>query len=370
MKYFTSTSILFFILFFTGCSPKYHGFNNSKAVTTKMEFKDLNSFLEDDLEKALIIFQKACKRSSKKKIFKNVCKKSFETKDAKEFFTKNFTPYKLLNKDKKDEGVITGYYEPLLYGSYKKSEKYPYPVYGVPKDLLIVKLSKFSKKFKNQKIKGMIKNNEFVPYNTRAEINKRDDIKNILCYVNSKENLFFLQIQGSGRVQLDSGELINLSYANQNGRKYKSVGKYMISKGYIGNGIDASMQGMKKWFRANPSLTDKTLNHNESFVFFAKSKKAATGSLGVELVGKRNIAVDTSYIPLGMPVFIQTRNPITKERINKIMVAADTGGAIKGDIRADFFYGFGQEAEDLAGRMKEKGKLIMLVPNNLSSKEL
>ena len=156
---------------------------------------------------------------------------------------------------------------------------------------------------------------------------------------------------------------MNISYANQNGRKYKSVGKFMIKKGYIGNGIDASMQGMKKWFEKNPDLTDITLNHNQSFIFFAKAKRGATGSLGVELVAQRNLAVDRKYIPLGMPVFIQTKNPINKTKVNQVMIAADTGGAIKGDIRADFFYGFGPIAEAHAGRMKEKGKLILLIPN-------
>ena len=185
----------------------------------------------------------------------------------------------------------------------------------------------------------------------------------MILYVDNKVDLFFLHIQGSGKVELRDGSYVNISYANQNGRKYKSVGRYMIKKGYIGNGIDASMQGMKKWFVNNPDLTDITLNHNQSFIFFAKAKRGATGSLGVELVAERNLAVDRKYIPLGMPVFIQTKNPLSKSKVNQVMIAADTGGAIKGDIRADFFYGFGPIAEAHAGRMKEKGKLILLIPN-------
>lgn len=370
MKIFLQLLFLVSILFMSGCSPKYHSFKNSNAIILKQEFKDLDSFLNDDLNYALEVFQKDCKKSSKNSMFKKVCEKAQIATNGEKFFIQNFTPYKLLSKNEKDEGTITGYYEPLLQGSLTKSKKYPYPVYGIPKDMITIKLNSVYPELKRYRLRGKLKKQTLVPYDTRAQINKRTDIKNIICYVDDKVDLFFLQIQGSGKVRLDSGKLLNLSYSSQNGRKYNSVGKIMIKKGYIGNGIDASMQGMKKWFKDNPSKVDELLNHNKSYVFFAKSKYAATGALGTQLVGARNIAVDKRYIPLGMPVFIQTKNPLTKSKINRIVVAADVGGAIKGDIRADFFYGFGQKAEDLAGRMKEKGKLIMLVPNDVKVKEI
>ena len=138
----------------------------------------------------------------------------------------------------------------------------------------------------------------------------------------------------------------------------------MINMGYI-TPDQGSLQGIKKWFEQNPEKIDEVLNINESYVFFHESKKSATGALGVELTAQRNLAVDRKYIPLGMPVFIQTSNPLNKEEINQLMVAADVGGAIKGEIRADFFWGNSKLAEETAGKMKQKGVLYMLLPNNI-----
>ena len=128
---------------------------------------------------------------------------------------------------------------------------------------------------------------------------------------------------------------------------------------------DISLQTIKQWLEANPDKIDEILNLNDSYVFFHKSKKGATGSLGVPLVAFRNLAVDRNYIPLGYPVFIDTTNPINNKKIQNLTIAADTGGAIKGDIRADFFFGFGEEAKQLAGNMKQKGKLYILLPNGI-----
>ena len=302
---------ILFLFILTGCGPKFEKVNYSKAQLQKIDFDELQGFEEDDLQSALEVFKKGCVKSSRKVLFKTVCEEAKVAEDAKEFFTKNFTPYTLYSKRGSNRGVITGYYEPLLYGSLTKSEEYPYPVYGVPEDMITVDLSSVYPELKKYRLRGQIKGNKLVPYKARKDIS-HDEQFPILCYVNSKEDLYFLQIQGSGKVQLDNGELLNIGYANQNGHKYKSVGQLMIKKGYIGNGKDASMQGMKKWFQENPEKTDKILNHNPSYVFFEKRSRGATGSLGVELVAKRNLAVDRRYIPLGMPVFINTQNPVTK----------------------------------------------------------
>ena len=360
---YTFSILLLFLI--TGCTPKYTSIDNvSKAQLEILEFDDIEGFEEDNLDLALEVFQKDCRRSQRYKIFKDVCEKSKDANDAKTFFTQNFTPYKLRAQNGKDEGVITGYYEPLLYGSLKKTKEYKYPVYKTPEDLIIVDLTKAYPGLKKYRLRGKIKGNRLIPYDTRELMKKKKDLE-VICYVNDKVDLYFLEIQGSGKVQLDSGKIINVGFANQNGQKYKSVGKYMIKKGYIGgsSGYKASMQGMKKWFKDNPKKVDEVLNINPSYVFFNQTKRGATGSLGTELTRRRNLAVDRKYIPLGMPVFIQTKNPLTKENISQLMVAADTGGAIKGEIRADFFWGYSKEAEQYAGRMKEKGSLIILVPN-------
>lgn len=354
--------LLLTITFFTGCSPKYTSFDNiSKGNLQEVEWNDIDGFEEDDLEHAFMVFKKGCEKAKRKTLLKEVCSQSENYDSAIDFFQSNFTPFKLFDDKDSDEGLITGYYEPLLQGSRTKTERFKYPIYKEPKDLVTVRLDSIYPELKRYRLRGKIVNNQLVPYETRGEIKENEHFEAI-CYVDDKVDLFFLHIQGSGKVQLDSGEIINVGYANQNGREYNSVGKYMIRNGLLKQ-YGGSMQAMKRWFDDHPSETDKVLNVNESYVFFHESAKSATGSLGVPLVAQRNLAVDRKYIPLGLPVFIQTRNPLTKKDISQLMVAADTGGAIKGKIRADFFWGHGKEAEATAGRMKEIGKLFVLMPN-------
>ncbi|MGB7401691.1 MAG: murein transglycosylase A [Arcobacter sp.] len=356
--------ITILIAIFSGCAPKFEKIDSSKANLEKVSFSDIKDFEKDDLSLALDVFKKACTKSSRKETFEEVCLKANDTTNPKAFFEKNFTPYKLYNKNGTDKGTITGYYEPLLHGSFTKTDKYKYPVYKVPDDLITVDLRSVYPQLKKFTLRGKIKGNRLIPYEARKNISKNEN-QDVLLYVDNNIELYFLHIQGSGKVELPNGDLINIGYANQNGQQYNSIGKYMISKGYIGGKSDysASVQGMKKWFYDNPNKVNEIMNKNPSYIFFEKRLQGATGSLGVELVPERNLAVDTRYIPLGMPVFINTKNPVTNKEINQLMVAADTGGAIKGDIRADFFWGFAKEAEKYAGRMKEAGELYILVPN-------
>jgi membrane-bound lytic murein transglycosylase A len=353
------------LLLVTGCTPKYTSIKEvSKAQLEKLDFDDIEGFHSDDLDLALRVFQKDCARAKRYKIFKQVCQKAQNTDNPKDFFTQNFTPFKLRSKKGNDQGIITGYYEPLLQGSLKETKEFKYPIYKTPKDLIVVDLKKIYPELKKYRLRGRIVGNKLIPYDSRTLMRKKKDLE-VIAYVNDKVDLYFLEIQGSGKIELRDGSVMNVGFANQNGHQYESIGKYMIKKGYIGrkSGYSASIQGMKKWFNDNPSKVDKVLNINPSYVFFAQNKQGATGSLGTELTSRRNLAVDRRYIPLGMPVFIHTKNPVTKEKINQLMVAADTGGAIKGEIRADFFWGFAKEAEHYAGRMKEQGQLIMLIPN-------
>lgn len=361
--------VLLFII--TGCTQKYSVVKEAQeAKPETMKFEDISGFKEDDLDLALEVFKKDCKRSKRYELFKEVCEKAKNADDAYTFFTKNFTPFKLKNSKGEDKGVITGYYEPLLYGSYKKSEKYKYPIFKTPKDLIKVKLSEIYPDLKKRKLVGKVENRSLVPYTKREDIKENKNLEAI-CYVDNKVDAYFLEIQGSGKVQFPNKKILNIGYAAQNGQKYVSIGKYMIKKGYIGKktGYTGSIQGMKKWFNDNPKLVDEVLNQNPSYIFFEKREQGATGSLGTVLTKKRNLAVDRKYIKLGMPVFINTKNPVTKKNIDRLMIAADTGGAIKGEIRADFFWGYSKEAEKYAGRMKEKGSLIILVPNSNKVKE-
>ncbi len=367
MKKTILITTLYIISLFTGCSQKeLIKFETlpkiSKAKVKKVDFKDIEGFYQDDLNYALEVFKKDCQRAKRYELFKEICQKTESYTDGLEFFTTNFTPYELYDKAKSNQGLITGYYEPLLYGSLTKSEKYKYPIYKTPNDMLIVDLTDAYPELKKYRLRGKLVNGKIIAYDDRKELNKRENLEAI-CYVDDKIELFFLQIQGSGKVILENGKIINVGYANQNGHKYKGIGRVLLNEGVL-QGYGASMQGIKAYLKANPHRIEEILNKNRSYIFFTQREKGATGALGTELAGGRNLAVDRRYIPLGMPVFINTKNSVTKEKINSLVVAADVGGAIKGEIRADFFYGKGKEAEIFAGGMKERGKLTILVPNN------
>ena len=365
MKYLITLFLFFAVMLYTSCCKKEYVKKQavSKADLYKVVWDDISGFKNDDLHTALKVFQKDCRRAIRYEKLKSVCQRSFTAKDPEEFFTRNFTPYQLIGDQQEEEGLITGYYEPLLKGSLVKTEKYKYPLYKKPDDLLIIDLDDVYTDLKGYRLRGKLKGDRVVPYDSREEIEKRDDMEAI-CYVDNKVDLFFLQIQGSGKVQLEEGTILNVGYAGQNGRKYYAIGRELVKRGYVAK-EDISLQSIKKWLESNPSKMDEILNLNESYIFFTKSTKGASGSLGSELFANRNLAVDRNYIPLGFPVFINTTNPVTNEKINALTVAADTGGAIRGEIRADFFFGFGDRAKELAGKMKQKGKLYLFIPNNI-----
>ena len=362
MKYIISLTIFFIItLYYSCCQKEYIKKENiTQAKLLKVDFKDLDNFYDDNLTLALEVFKKDCKRSKRYKNLKQVCKKAFIATDAQNFFTTNFTPYQLIGQNNQEDGLITGYYESYLNGSLTKTKKFKYPIYKTPKDLIIVDLAKIYPELKKYRLRGKLKGDRLIPYDSRESLEKRNDLEPI-CYIDNKIDLFFLQIQGSGKIKLQDGTMLNVGYANQNGRRYYSIGRKLIQMGVIKR-EDISLQTIKQYLENHPDKIDEILNLNESYVFFRKNNQGATGSLGVELVAFRNLAVDRKFIPLGYPVFINTTNPLNNKIISRIAIAADTGGAIKGDIRADFFCGFGEYAKKLAGHMKQKGKLYILLP--------
>jgi membrane-bound lytic murein transglycosylase A len=365
---------LFTIFFIIGCSDKnetekiekidapenvYSEEKNPINSTELSNFYEIEGFFEDDLDYALNVFKKDCKRSKRYDLFKDICHKAQSETDGRNFFIVNFQPYKLYDSKASDEGVITGYYEPLLHGSLTKTKRYKYPVYKIPKNLI----TSDNIRLRNYKSRGKVVKNKILPYDTRKQIEANPHNPNLetIAYVDDKYDLFSLHVQGSGRIQLEDGSIINVGYGQQNGWPFTGIGKYMLEKGYVTKN-ELSIQGIKNFFVNNPSKIDEVLNINDSYIFFRISDEGAAGSLGSVLTAQRNLAVDTDYIPLGMPVFLNTKNPVTKQSINQLMVAADVGGAIKGEIRADFFWGFGDNAFDYAGRMKEKGKIYVLMP--------
>jgi membrane-bound lytic murein transglycosylase A len=283
------------------------------------------------------------------------------------FFETNFTPYQVVNADGSDSGLVTGYYEPLLNGSRTRSARYRVPVYGVPDDLLVIDLGEIYPELKNMRLRGRIEGKRVVPYYNRAQIDAgaAPVAGKEIVWVEDSVEFFFLQIQGSGRVRLDTNGTIALGYAEQNGYPYRSIGRLLVDRGDLPL-EKASMQGIKAWAKQNPDKLQDLLNYNASYVFFREmppNLPGPLGALGVPLTARRSIAVDARYIPLGAPVFLATTMPNSRQPLNRLMLAQDTGGAIRGAVRADFFWGFGDEATQLAGRMRQSGKMWVLLPN-------
>ncbi len=330
----------------------------SKGNFKPLSWEDIPTFEQDDLILALQVFQKDCEKSFRKKLLNEVCEKAKTATEPDKFFTSNFYPYSLVSNSGEDVGLITGYFEPILQGNWIKTDRFQYAVYNTPSNLITVDNSEFPK-LNGMKIRGKVIGNRLVRYTERKDIEKEDLTP--ICYVDDKIDLFFMHIQGSGKVQMQDGEIINVNYDSQNGRGYYAIGRKLIEDNIIDR-EDMSLKAIQKWLKDNPDKADDLLNLNKSYVFFKQSEQGATGALGTELVAQRNLAIDKRYIPLGLPVYIQTTHPQTDEPLNHLMVAADVGGAIKGEIRADFYWGTGETAGEIAGQMKEQGKLIVLLP--------
>ena len=292
-------------------------------------------------------------------------------KAVRQFLESRLEPYLLTNPDGSPRGLVTGYYEPLLRGSRTRTAKYAQPVLGVPPDLLTIDLSEVLPDLKNMRLRGRLQGNKVVPYYSRAEITGKGLEKTfsdrVLLWVDDAVELFFLQIQGSGRVKLPDGSMVRLGYADQNGHPYKAIGRVLADRGEIPI-EQASMQGIQAWARANPERLGGILDANPSYVFFREmpvrgnGEEGPQGALGVPLTPGRSIAVDPRHVPLGAPVFLSTTHPNSQAPLSRLVLAQDTGGAIRGVVRADFFWGFGADAGAQAGRMKQPGQMWVLLP--------
>jgi len=292
---------------------------------------------------------------------------------ARAFFEKRFQPYQATQEDGSVEGLVTGYYEPLLKGDRVRTERARYPLYAAPDDLITVDLASIYPELKTLRLRGRLVGNKVVPYSTRKEIEAPAPNGNgysfqgkPIAWAEDPVDLFFLQIQGSGRIELPDGSHLRVGYSDQNGYPYQSIGKLLVERGDL-KLEQASMQGIKDWGAKHPDKLPELLASNPSFVFFRELPNGLSGplgSLGVPLSGGRSIAVDTRFIPLGAPVFLATTQPNSSLPLNRLVMAQDTGSAIRGGVRADFFWGFGNQAGELAGRMKQRGRMWVLLPRD------
>lgn len=352
----------------------------SKLQFKKVEFSQLPPIDESHWEPALEAFKRSCISLSRKADWKSVCAmaEKMQPMDAQGFFMTQFTPYRVVawtkNEDRSitssEKGVMTGYYEPLLYGSRTKKKAYSVPLHGLPDDLITVDLAQLYPQLKGLRLRGRIEGQRLVPYDTREQLSKRKDLdKWAIAWVEDPVSAFFLQVQGSGRIVLPDGSYMRVGYANTNGHPYKAIGRWLIEKGYL-PADQLSMQSIRAWAQKNPKRVAELLNQNPSYIFFTERQaksfdEGPIGAQGVPLTPLGSIAVDRRYYQLGWPMIVDVNQDNPEMRFTRVVVAQDTGGAIKGPIRYDFFWGFGEQAGELAGRQKSDVEAWVMFPNGV-----
>jgi membrane-bound lytic murein transglycosylase A len=338
---------------------------------TPTTYAALPGWQQDDLREAWPAFQASCRALAARPEWKAACAAATLVDAAdgaaiRRFFETYFEPNQVRAADGADTGLITGYYEPLLHGARRRGGAYQTPLYKVPGDLITVDLASEYPSLAGMRLRGRLVGRTVVPYSTRAEIERAPIAGKALLWVDDPVEAFFLEVQGSGRVQLDSGETVRVAYADQNGHPYKAIGRRLVEQGEI-PADQVSAQTIKAWIAAHPDRRQELFDANPSFVFFKEERVpdpsvGPKGALGVPLSPARSVAVDRAFIPLGLPVFLSTTLPASEVPLRHLMMAQDTGGAIKGAVRADFFFGFGPDAADNAGRMKQRGQIWVLLP--------
>ena len=294
--------------------------------------------------------------------WQSVCAKA--TGDARQFFESNFTPYAVGGA-----ALFTGYYEPEISGSRSRHGAFQTPVYGLPPDLVSVDLGRFIPKLAGEHVSGRVTDQALTPYPDRAEIDAHG-IANakILFWCDDPVALFFLQIQGSGRVRFDDGGSARIAYAGTNGQPYTAIGGPLIERGALTRQT-VSLATIRDWLKANPAQAQSVMELDKSFVFFQEAPLGdemlgSPGSLGAALTPLASLAVDARIHPLGAPFFVAAGGP---DPVSALMIGQDTGGAIRGAARGDIFFGFGAEAERRAGGMKAPGALYVLLPNAVAA---
>jgi membrane-bound lytic murein transglycosylase A len=346
----------------------------------------LPGWSDDPVHEAWLAFRAGCAAltasPSRQATWQGVCRAAGDvdatsTGAVRAFFEGNFIPYRVQGADGRDTGLVTGYYEPLLAGSREKSARTPVPLYAPPDDLLTVDLASLYPELKDKRVRGRVVGKRVVPYWSRTDIEagRAPLADKVLVWVDDPVEAFFLEIQGSGRIRLDDGGIVRVGYADQNGHPYRSIGRVLIDRGELTAG-EATLPGIRDWGRRNPDKLPALLDENPSYVFFREvpppqpstlyaAIDGPFGALGVPLLRERAIAVDPRAIPLGAPVFLATTYPLSGRPLQRLVLAQDTGGAIRGAVRADYFWGFGDDAGRQAGRMRQEGRIWLLWPKGV-----
>lgn len=283
------------------------------------------------------------------------------------FLQRELQPWRVLDPNGAPaQNLVTGYYEPLVHASRTRDGVYQWPLYAPPDDLLTIDLGAEYPALTGKRVRGKLVGKRVVPYDTRAQIAADPKKPPVVAWVNDPVDAFFLEVQGSGRAQLPDGAVVRLAYADHNGRPYLSIGRWLADQGQMPLS-QASMQNIKAWARRHPDRVQEMLNADPAVVFFKEEPivdpdLGPAGAYGVPLIGGRAIAVDPAFVPLGTPVFLATDFPGTNRPLDRLVFAQDAGTAIRGAGRADYYWGFGSAAGEMAGRMKQRGEMWVLWP--------
>jgi membrane-bound lytic murein transglycosylase A len=345
---------------------------------TQVEFGDLPGWSKADLNPALASFQRGCMVLKSKPPESPMAGKGYAGSvadwqavcanakgNARAFFESNFTPYQISAGGVRD-GLFTGYYEPLIRASHNRHGAYQTPVYGLPPDLIRVDLSQFSPRFAGEHISGRLNGQRLVPFATRAQIDAAGlPNTKILFWCDDPVALFFLQIQGSGRVRLDDGASERIAYAGENGRPYTAIGRVLMADGIL-TSQNVSLASIRAWLKGNPARARDVMEADQSFVFFEEKPVGDTnlgspGTLGAALTPLASMALDPRLNALGAPYYVNAAP------VRALLIGQDTGGAIRGPVRGDVFFGFGDKAQDQAGGLKASGNLFVLLPHAVAA---
>ncbi len=371
-------------LFLSGCAAVET--EKQPLVLKPASFSDLPGWAEDNHAEIMPAFEKSCARFLKQnpekqsgpdgsglKIadWQSTCRALEDSKPvtddaARRFFENNFIPFLATAGGSESEGLFTGYYEAALRGSRIRGGLYQTPLRQKPADLVSVELGEFREELRGQRIAGRVIDGALKPYEDRAAIvaGKLPPTQDVpLVWVDDPVDAFFLQIQGSGIVTLDDGHAMRVGYDGQNGHVYYAVGRELVKRGILPK-EDVSMQSIRAWLAQNPQQAQEFMNLNKSYVFFrALDGEGPIGGEGVALTPLRSLAVDRAKIGYGVPLWLDAAPPSDgQSRLRRLMIAQDTGGAIRGAVRGDVFWGYGDEAEHLAGLMKSRGRYWLLLP--------
>jgi membrane-bound lytic murein transglycosylase A len=354
----------------------------------RVDFEALPATTDGDWIASWPAFLQSCRVLGRRDAWREVCAQTLgvdglSAESVRQYFGHQFDVYRIVERrlqngketETRPSGVVTGYYEPMLRGSRERSDKYSVPLYRVPDDLLVVDLAGVYPELASMRLRGKLQGRRVVPYPARSEITDANPLAGSeLVWVDDPIEAFFLQIQGSGRVQFESGDMVRVGYGDQNGHPYRSIGRWLVEQGEMT--LDqASMQGIKAWTERNPARLKELLDRNPSYVFFRElplgdPKAGPVGALGVALTPGYSLAADTRYVPLGSPVLLATTEPASGAALTRPMFVQDTGGAIRGPLRFDFFWGYGAEAGGRAGRQRTEGSAWVLVPKGANPETL